>query len=402
MLSSLRDRVDTPLQLPTIATHELKKSEYLLRRAHHVLSFLMHLYIHSLPPDAEIRIPAPITIPLLQVCTQLHLPPTNTYTDNVLYNWAHKSPPTDSGSDLPTLANLRCRTLFTGTRDEEEFYLSSTRIELRGVEALELMRATMDEAFIGDAIAVRRITTYLHTMATVIADLRALLLAVRAGCDPEVFYHDIRPWFNGADSGPAHARRAWVFDGLAAHPELAEPTELSGPSAGQSPLVHALDVFLGVDQYSHASTGSGARVSAGAAGGKAAFLARMQSYMSRHHRNFLRHLAHNPRPLRAFVEKAQDAGLREAYNASVKALKEFRDAHMIIVTLYILGPAKREREAKLAEEERKQLEGAERGAAAGIWKTPLKGTGGTDLVKFLKGVRDRTAGALLPVPEPRP
>ena len=92
----------------------------------------------------------------------------NTYADNVLYNWALKTP---SPSGLPTLQNLRSQTLFTGTSDEEEFYLTSARIELRGVEALELMRATMDEAFVGDSIAFRRITTYLQTMSGVITEI---------------------------------------------------------------------------------------------------------------------------------------------------------------------------------------------------------------------------------------
>jgi len=128
--------------------------------------------------------------------------------------------------------------------------------------------------------------------------------------------------------------------------------------------------FLGVDQYS--SSPSSAE--------KAAFLARMQSYMSRHHRNFLHHLSVNPRPLRTLVSTAGDPALLDAYNAAVQSLREFRDAHMIIVTLYILLPAKRARAAaKNAEKEQD--------------KAPLQGTGGTDLVSFLKGVRDRTTEA---------
>ena len=325
----------------------------------------MHIYVHTLPPDAEVRIPAPITIPLLQICAQLQLPPVNTYADNVLYNWTLVSP---APFDLPTISNLRCQTLFTGTKDEEEFYLSSTRIELRGVEVLELMRVTMDELFVADAIAIRRITTYLQMMSGVIKELKDLLLAVKEGCDPDVFYRDIRPWFRGEDSDPG--KRKWIFEGLDDHPELEEPTELSGSSAGQSPLVHALDIFLGTDQHSHSTS----------AAEKAEFLARMQSYMSRHHRNFLRHLSVNPRPLRTFVLTACDTALLEAYNTTVQSLKEFRDAHMIIVTLYIVLPAKRARAAA------QQMAGEE-------GQTSLQGTGGTDMVNFLKSVRDRTANA---------
>ena len=102
--------------------------------------------------------------------------------------------------------------------------------------------------------------------------------------------------------------------------------------------------------------------------------------MPRHHRAFLRHLQANPRPLRALVEHADadaDAALRDAYDAAVTALKEFRDEHVRIVALYILGPSRRAR----------VLEGGKEGA-------PL-GTGGTDAFQFVKGVRDQTAGALL-------
>lgn len=365
--------------MPILPTDDLERSEYLLRRAHHVLSFILHLFIHSLPPTAPILIPAPLTIPLLQVSAELRLPPTNNYTDNVLYNWTHKAVPS-SPDVLPTLDNLACQTLFSGTPDEEAFYLASTRIELRGVEALELMRASMDELFHSDATAERRITASLSALARVVRELKTLLLSVRADCDPDVFYNSIRPWFKGADSDPR--ARPWVFCGLEDHPELAEPVELSGPSAGQSPLVHALDAFLGVDRYSHTSTSTGAQASLD----RAAFLERMQTYMSRHHRNFLRHLANTPRPLRDFVERAKNPALSEAYNESVQALKEFRDSHMIIVALYIIGPAKKARER--AEAQARAEQGIEEGGA----HTALKGTGGTDLVKFLKGVRDQTAG----------
>ena len=267
--------------------------------------------------------------------------------------------------------NLQCQTTFTGTKDEDTFFLSSTRIELRGVEALSLMGATMDEAFVGDSIAFRRITTYLNTMARVIHDMKDLLLSVQEGCNPTVFYEQIRPWFRGADSDPA--KRPWVFEGIEGQPELEAWTkELSGPSAGQSPLIHALDIFLGVNSFTH---GRGSLSSLN----EKTFLERMQRYMSRHHRAFLTHLStKNPRPLRALVLASEDAALMEAYNCAVRALKEFRDAHMAVVGMYILGPA---RKVTAAQSE-------ERGEA-------LKGTGGTDLVKFLKGVRDKTARAVM-------
>lgn len=358
-------------------------SDNLLRRAHLVLTFIMHFYIQSLPPHAPVLIPRPIALPVLRVSADLDLPPLLTYSDTVLYNWFSKSPsgtatPSSDEADapseqLPTVDNIRTKTLFSGLLDEEEFYLCSARIELRGVEALELMRATMDEIFIGDATAVDRISGYLHTMASVVADLKTLLLDVRKGCRPDDYYNDVRPWFRGEDSDDK--KRKWVFEGIEEDQELKVPTELSGPSAGQSSIVHVLDVFLGVDHHN------------GSSSGRPSFMSRMQTYMPRNHRLFLDHLSANSRPLRAFVATKKDEALQEAYNRAVLALKEFRDAHMIIATMYISGPARRVAKAK--------AEAAGRSMPTFACEKPLKGTGGTDLVRFLKETRNRTSEAML-------
>lgn len=351
----------------------------------------MHFYINTLPPLAPILIPPPISIPLLQVSQELVLPPLLTYSDDVLYNWTYLNPPStshtpisipdsDSTTDplflppapVPTIDNLRCLTLFTSTNDESEFYLSSARIELAGVRALALMRESMDEAFVGDALALRRIAQYLKQLAIVLHEMTTLLLRVREGCDPEFFYRQIRPWFKGQDSMPG--ARKWVFEGIEDVEGLKSPTELSGPSAGQSALIHAIDIFLGVDHYSTnagkqdaaavlRSTSStqptspppaSANAPTGPTPSQPAFLARMQLYMPRHHRAFLRHLSANPRPLRALVEQvtspatdspgmghARNVDLLEGYNEAVRALREFRDAHLRIVALYIIGPSRR-------------------------------------------------------------
>lgn len=415
--------------MPVLPTADLVGSERQLRRAHHVLAWIMHFYIHSLPPSEPVVIPRSITLPHLRVSAHLRLPPVLTYSDDVLYNWDYLRPPSPSitpGADsdddndaaIPTLYNLRIQSSFTSTPSESEFYLSSARIELAGTRALALMRATMDEAFVSDALAFRRIARYLLSLADIIDELTALLMRVREGCDPDVFWGEIRPWFKGEDSSTAGGK--WVWEGLgeAGAEDLDAPTELSGPSAGQSSLVHALDVFLGVDRYSHDAALTGHKADGGAEKRAApSFLTRMQAYMPRHHRAFLTHLSANPRPLRDLVISAAASSSQSvatspssppspsldilaAYNAAVASLRRFRDAHMTIVALYILGPARR---AKQAGEVGLGATGNGAGAhpefhaaAEKDGDAPEKGTGGTDLVMFLKGVRDRTAGAVLP------
>jgi indoleamine 2,3-dioxygenase len=339
----------------------------------------MHFYIHSLPLSSPVNIPEPIAIPLLAVSNQLQLPPVLTYSDNVLYNWDIIRPRgrDDLCIEAPALDNLRSQDMFTGTIDEQEFYLASARIELRGVEALELMLATMDETFIGDGIAVSRIAGYLHKLASVVHDLKDILLDVRNGCDPSTFYHSIRPWFRGEDSDPAH--RKWVFEGVEE-----QPTNLSGPSAGQSTLIHSLDVFLGLDNCNV--------VEGGVARDQRTLLSRKRAYMPRHHRNFLRHLSADPHPVRMLLERGTpNAELLDAYNSAVFSVKEFRDAHLKIVAIYIIGPASKERKQREDADVREEV-------ARKDGKRVLKGTGGTDLVRFLKGVRDKTAEAIIEPP----
>ncbi|KAL4064593.1 Indoleamine 2,3-dioxygenase [Scleroderma yunnanense] len=402
-------------QLPILSTRRLAPSELLLRRAHHVLTYIMHFYIHTLPLTDRVLVPMPISIPLLRVSRHLQLPPVATYSDTVLYNWGFRMPPStrmdvDMGVDIgikgygntlpcaPALDNLRSQDLFTGTPDEEAFYLSSARIELRGVEALDLMRATMDEMFVGDEIAVRRITLYLGRLAEVVHDLVGILMDVRKECDPDIFYRRVRPWFCGQDADPAG--REWEFEGVGVGQgvrewdiegdgngdDLEKPEDLSGPSAGQSAFIHALDIFLGLDNC----TQGGTHTQPPSQSDARTLLRRMQIYMPRHHRAFLRHLTANPRPVRTLVERGNPE-LVGAYNQAVGAVKAFRDAHIRIVAIYIVGPASRERldDGKGGDEK-----GG--GLREGIRQAALRGTGGTQLVQFLKGVRDKTAEALVP------
>lgn len=361
----------------------MEKSTELLRRAHLVLAFLLHFYVQSAPPDEPSIIPAPISLPLLRVSKELEIPPLLTYSDTVLYNWNFRIN-LDKENDIPTIDNIRSWTTFTNTTDEEAFYLCSACIELRGAGILELIRLTLDEMFVGNGLAMRRITEYLDTMTGVINNMKSILLEVKKSCDPEVYYNQVRPWLRGEDAVEHESqKRKWIFEGIEDHPDLTVPSELSGPSAGQSSIIHVLDIFLGVCHETSAIDAP-------------SFMTRMKIYMPRNHRVFLVRLKANPRPLRDFVKNTDDTTLLDAYNKTVIALKEFRDAHMIIAALFILGPARRA--AKLAAEhpKRNKVLATTLSKSESQGKVPTKGTGGTDLVKFLKATRTRTLETIIP------
>lgn len=330
-------------EAPLLSAAAPDNSVQVLRRAHHVLSFILHFYVHTLPPETAIHIPASLAIPLAHVSDVLDLPPVITYSDLVLYNWT-----TDSTS------NIYFPSVFSGTADEQAFYRASAIIELRGVEALDLIRQILDNIRIS-APAVQ-ITKALADMTILINDFKKVLLDLRKDCDYEVYYQQVRPWLRGEDS----LSRKWTFQDVAGDSGEAFK-ELSGPSAGQSTLIHALDIFFGINN--HLTNGS------------TSLFGRMQRYMPQEHRRFLACLSSAPRSLRDFIQESNDRELTDAYNGAVSALKAFRDTHLIIATLYIVVPANRKRASKEVE---------------------YVGTGGTGLVPFLKGVRDRTKESVLP------
>lgn len=374
--------------MPMLGTHRLKNSERNLRRAHLVLAWILHFYVHThVPAPTPIIIPAVLTVPLLAISRELILPPVLTYSDTVLYNWRYAE------GDPSKLESV---TTFTQTKDEEHFYLTSAYIELAGVEALGLMQRCFDEAFVADEIALRRISSYLRKLAVVIKRMTKILDAVRDACEPKIFFNDVRPWLRGEDSG----KRRWIFvDENGEEVDFGDRRELSGPSAGQSSLIHALDIFLGVDHTpprrpAHPTTttdqplsnASGSMHANGASKPTKGFLDRMLAYMPRHHRAFMNHLKVTPRPIRTLVSHhttgagSEPSPITNAYDAAVLALKGLRDAHIRIATLYIINQMPRN-DTSLAQ------------AAASA--ATAKGTGGSDLVPFLKGSRDDTTRALI-------
>jgi len=273
--------------MPTISTQALEHSETLLRRAHHVLTFLLSFYAHSHPrlapgaPRAPLRIPASIAVPLSTVSRAIGIAPVVTYADTVLWNWAHvdesfgaETRPiasagpnlnilaTTNSSDCPSMTNMnplamcpipvntqqtqtpaledmRTLTLFTGLGSEAHFYLTSARIELASARALAHMERTLDELFLSDALSIRRISHHLSGLAVVIDEMTALLSTMRQGCDPEEFFRDIRPWFRGGESW--EGGDGWEFEGVEDETARERARYTNGASAGQSSIVHALD-----------------------------------------------------------------------------------------------------------------------------------------------------------------
>jgi indoleamine 2,3-dioxygenase len=423
--------------MPTLSTQSLTTLP-LLRRAHLVLAFLLHFYVHTAPSSSPLKavaaanaqkspmpIPSSISVPLLFVSRLLGLPPILTYSTTVLWNSASSSATSTETFSLSTNPPNRILESFTNTPSEDHFYLTSALCELSGAKALTIMRQSLDELFLGDKTAIRRLTVYLDKLSKQIDELADIILDMMNGCDPAVFYHVIRPWFKGGDAdGPGSY--GWAFLGLednqqdivgkeaentmepaktywdAEHGKWVEGRRFSGPSAGQSSVIHALDVFLTVDHNPIEETKADDATAASSASKPAeaktekTFLHRMLSYMPYPHRSFLEHLSSHPTPLRPFVLHHAEShpALAASYDKALSSLKTLREKHMRIASMYIIQQARRP-----PSEEVKRLMGiADDQAEAEEDEEPageLRGTGGTPLFKFLKMCRDNTTRAMI-------
>lgn len=231
--------------MPILSTEPMNGSIRQQRRAHLVLAYLAHFYVHSLPPSTSSApiVPASIAIPLVTISVALGMAPILTYADTVLWNVT----PKNTAQPLAP-GNIRILTTFSGTEDEEAFYEVCAQIELFGIEALNIM-AAYENLNIKDSHRLRldtlcSVAACLDQITAHIEDLTSILKSVHNWCSPKVFYDCIRPWFRGSSSGPI----PWVYEGVTAeHGWKEEWKTLSGPSGGQSTLMHALDVFLDVD-----------------------------------------------------------------------------------------------------------------------------------------------------------
>lgn len=94
-----------------------------------------------------------------------------------------------------TSSNIRIKDLFTRDPQEEHFFLTSARIEIRGLEAMDIMAkcARQIENGVNGSADQALLASRLTQLARVIDDITAILDAVREGCDPMFFYFTFRP-----------------------------------------------------------------------------------------------------------------------------------------------------------------------------------------------------------------
>lgn len=330
-------------------------------------------------------VPPPVSIPFLQTCKHLELPPVATYAGVCLWNWR----PLFSGEPVDSLENLATHMTFTGSLDESWFYLVSVAIEARAGPIVPTMIEAIAAARRGDST---KVVECLRTFAERLDEIGGLLERMYESCDPHVFYHRIRPFLAGgknmADAGLPNG--VMFDDGTGEQPYV----QFAGGSNAQSSVIQFFDIVLGVE---HRPTGEktsdkSAPESDSQQAPPHGFLLEMRKYMPGPHRRFLEHVERVANIRQYVNSRRHDRALVIAYDACLAMLRALRDKHIQIVSRYIIIKSRESRShsrslsPKEAANQRLNLANTVRRGNS----KKLRGTGGTALIPFLKQARDET------------
>lgn len=187
-------------------------------------------------------LPPCVAKPFLEIAKHLELTPCATYAGVALWNYTSQLEMDSTEPDHLSVLNS-----FTGTKDEEWFMVISIAIEAKGARLIQLMLDAISAATLNDASLL---TVLLCRFTDAIQDLTRTLKRMYEKNDPQVFFHQLRPFLAGSKNMASAGLPRGVFydvgDGVG------EWHQYSGGSNAQSSLLQTFDIFLGVN---HSATG---------------------------------------------------------------------------------------------------------------------------------------------------
>ncbi|KAM7110652.1 indoleamine 2,3-dioxygenase 1 [Molossus nigricans] len=339
-------------KLPLLSIDDLQGHK-MQRLAHLVLGYITMAYVWNQGDDACKVLPSNIAIPYCKLSEKLGLPPILVYADCVLANWKKKDP-----NGPMTYENMDILFSFPGADCSKGFFLISLLVEIEAAAAIQKIPTIFNAIQHMDKETLQNALDFVTSCLD-----RALKVfqQIRDHVDPHLFFNVLRIYLSGWKGNPK-LPEGLLYEGVWDTPKM-----FAGGSAAQSSTFQCFDVLLGIQ---HSASEAHA----------ADFLQEMRTYMPPAHQKFLHSLESAP-SVREFVLSQKDDNLCESYNKCVNAMVSLRNYHLQIVTIYIVIPARQQTKNTQPSEEPPEEEN--------------KGTGGTDVMKFLKTVRGTTEKALM-------
>ncbi|KAF9731017.1 hypothetical protein PMIN06_003655 [Paraphaeosphaeria minitans] len=354
----IRDKVDA---LPVLHATQLS-SEAEWQRACSILALIAQGYIWTGPEPSQ-RLPPAITVPFLQTSEHLEVPPIATYATLNLWNWRIPQ----GVEDITQPDSLVALQTATGTDDESWFLIISCAMEARAGPLIDRLLGAMEAVEFND---ISTIIDALEYFKQGLEEIGRLLERMDERCNPQAFYHTIRPFLAGSMNMEAAGLTNGVFydegDGKGSW------RKYRGGSNGQSSLLQFFDAVLSVN---HSRSGG--------------FHPEMRKYMPGPHRRFLDDIEAIANIRSFVVSQESNVALTGAFNDAVKALGAFRDKHIALVTRYIVIPSRMPNPERGVI--RKDIASASTKMALEAQTQELRGTGGTKLIPFLRTSRDETS-----------
>ncbi|XP_053126146.1 indoleamine 2,3-dioxygenase 2-like isoform X2 [Hemicordylus capensis] len=347
----LRSHVD---KMPLLSTQHLQGDRE-LQLAHLALSFVTMGYVWQEGEKGTVKVlPRNLAIPFAEISRTLGLPPILVHMDFVLVNWKKK----DHNGPLE-IENLDPVICLPGGESLRGFILVTFLVEKAAAPGIKAIAQAVNGMRQNDG---KILEEALQEISSALKDMMAALKTMHDYVDPEIFYRVIRIFLSGWQDNPALSG-GLIYEGV-----WEEPRAYSGGSAAQSTTLHAFDELLGI-RHSRECT---------------AFLHRMRDYMPPHHQAFIKEIQASPL-LRCYVLASGKKELQSGYNRCVAALSDLRTCHIAIVTKYITMAAIHARA--------KPSNATPRMSPPSFLEK--RGTGGSEVLSFLKSIRDTTREAML-------
>ncbi|KAJ8347052.1 hypothetical protein SKAU_G00284530 [Synaphobranchus kaupii] len=339
-------------EMPLLSTRFLRGHRE-LRLAHMALGFITMGYVWQEGRHQPAKVlPKALAVPYCTVSGTLGLPPILCYADCVLANWRLRDP------ERPMeIENVDVLYTVPGGDSSKGFFLVSLLVEQSACAGLQGVATIMNSMLTHDITAIQEA---LSAVRDSIRRMTEVFKLTNKYVDPALFYNNVRTFFMGWSDNPELPDGLW-YEGV-----REQPIRLIGASAGQSCSIQCFDQLLGV-QYSD-DTGR-------------LFMETMQAYMLPTHRQLVEMLSSWP-PLRQFVLSSSIPELQRSYNSCVLALVDLRCFHLSTVARYITIPASRATLVSCPFGGGQAMQGN-------------RGTGSTNVLPFLKGIRDDTKRALI-------
>lgn len=278
-----------------------------------------------------------------------------------------------------TCSNLQINKTFTGTFDEAWFYLIPLGVEAAGAPAIKALSNA--QALISSGGDACLVTREMQVVRECIEGMCLVMHRMYEHLDADVFYNLVRPYSGGSKNSSSFPNGIF-YEGVCEVVHVLKQIDeyvnasaklpdgrtgtwrmYAGASAGQSPLIHTLDVALGIVHH-HMPAQQNVK-------GPNPMM-EMRSYLPIQFQDFITQIGSS-----CSIQDFAKANLETAhvYNQCLLGMKTFRDIHIRMTSVYIIAQHRKVRvDGESAED---------------------VGTGGTALIPFLKQTRQETITAMI-------